>query len=65
MAKRAIRIGIDVGGHSYKGSGCDNATTRSWEKVHHDHSFAKEGVAKGVVDSSRNVLSPVTSVLTR
>ena len=57
MAKRAIRIGIDVGGTHTKAVAIDNATNEIVGKgsVMTTH-FAKEGVAKGFVDSFQKCL---------
>ncbi len=57
MEKRAIRIGIDVGGTHTKAVAIDNATNEIVGKgsVMTTH-FAEEGVAKGVVDSFRKCL---------
>ena len=57
MGKRAIRIGIDVGGTHTKAVAIDNATNEIVGKgsVMTTHT-AEEGVAKGVVDSFRKCL---------
>lgn len=57
MTKRAVRIGIDVGGTHTKAVAIDNATNEIIGKgsVMTTH-FAEEGVAKGVVDSFRKCL---------
>ena len=57
MEKRAIRIGIDVGGTHTKAVAIDNNTNEIVGKgsVMTTH-FAEEGVAKGVVDSFRKCL---------
>ena len=57
MGKRAIRIGIDVGGTHTKAVAIDNNTNEIVGKgsVMTTH-FAEEGVAKGVVDSFRKCL---------